>query len=282
MPIPSRASPGCSFPPASRTRRRARPSRSSSPGGWPTGSSSPHRSTTRRCRRPWSRSSRRRWRRSGPEGPSHGPRRSPLLSRGPRRTGPGAPPETARRSGVSCPLARLRALGHRHRGHHRRRAAAALGAGVGLLTAGILLAVMIVPFIVSVSREVLLAVPQTQRDAALALGATRWETVRDVVVPYARSGILGSVFLALARALGETMAVTMVIGNRPELAASLFAPAYTMAAVLANEFTEATDEVYLAALVEIALVLFAITLAINALARLLIASVRAAPGAQRP
>jgi len=154
--------------------------------------------------------------------------------------------------------------------------------GVGLLTAGILLAVMVVPFIVSVSREVLLAVPQTQRDAALALGATRWETVRDVVIPYARSGILGSVFLALARALGETMAVTMVIGNRPEIAASLFAPAYTMAAVLANEFTEATDEVYLAALVEIALVLFAITLAVNALARLLIASVRAAPGASRP
>jgi len=154
--------------------------------------------------------------------------------------------------------------------------------GVGLLTAGILLAVMVVPFIVSVSREVLLAVPQTQRDAALALGATRWETVRDVVVPYARSGILGSVFLALARALGETMAVTMVIGNRPEIAASLFAPAYTMAAVLANEFTEATDDVYLAALVEIGLVLFAITLVVNALARLLIASVRAAPGASRP
>src|SRR3989449_4248182 len=126
------------------------------------------------------------------------------------------------------------------------------------------------------------AVPQTQREAALALGATRWETVRDVVVPYARSGILGSVFLALARALGETMAVTMVIGNRPEIAASLFAPAYTMAAVLANEFTEATDEVYLAALVEIALVLFAITLAVNALARLLIASVQRAPGAARP
>src|SRR5262249_46494846 len=123
--------------------------------------------------------------------------------------------------------------------------------GIGLLTAGVLLAVMIVPFITAVSREVLLAVPQTQRDAALALGATRWETVRDVVLPYARSGIVGSVFLALARALGETMAVTMVIGNRPEISASLFAPAYTMAAVLANEFTEATDAAYLAALVEI-------------------------------
>jgi phosphate transport system permease protein len=133
--------------------------------------------------------------------------------------------------------------------------------------------VMIVPFIIAVSREVLLAVPQTQRDAALALGATRWETVRDVVVPYARSGILGSVFLALARALGETMAVTMVIGNRPEVSASIFAPAYTMAAVLANEFTEATDTVYLAALVEVGLLLFVITLVVNGVARLLIARV---------
>jgi phosphate transport system permease protein len=147
--------------------------------------------------------------------------------------------------------------------------------GVGLLTAAIVLAVMIVPFIIAVSREVLLAVPQTQRDAALALGATRWETVRDVVVPYARSGILGSVFLALARALGETMAVTMVIGNRPEVNASIFAPAYTMAAVLANEFTEATETVYLAALVEIGLVLFVITLVVNGVARLLIARVGA-------
>ncbi len=153
--------------------------------------------------------------------------------------------------------------------------------GVGLLTASVLLAVMIVPFIVAVSREVLLAVPQSQRDAALALGATRWETVRDVVVPYARSGILGSVFLALARALGETMAVTMVIGNRPELSASIFAPAYTMAAVLANEFTEATEKVYLAALVEIGLVLFVITLGVNAVARLLIARVRETPGKGR-
>ena len=147
--------------------------------------------------------------------------------------------------------------------------------GVGLLTAAIVLAVMIVPFIIAVSREVLLAVPQTQRDAALALGATRWETVRDVVVPYARSGILGSVFLALARARGETMAVTMVIGNRPEVSASIFAPAYTMAAVLANEFTEATDTVYLAALVEVGLLLFVITLVVNGVARLLIARVGA-------
>jgi len=146
--------------------------------------------------------------------------------------------------------------------------------GVGLLTASVLLAVMVVPFIIAVSREVLLAVPQSQRDAALALGATRWETLRYVVLPYGRSGIIGSVFLALARALGETMAVTMVIGNRPEISASIFAPAYTMAAVLANEFTEATSKVYLAALVEIGLVLFVITLLINGFARMLIGRVR--------
>jgi phosphate transport system permease protein len=147
--------------------------------------------------------------------------------------------------------------------------------GVGLLTATVVLAIMIVPFIISISREVLLAVPQSQRDAALALGATRWEMVQRVVIPFARSGIFGSIFLALARALGETMAVTMVIGNRPEIAASLFAPAYTMPAVLANEFAEATSDLYLAALMEIGLVLFVITIIVNALARLLIASVSA-------
>src|SRR5207244_1465617 len=147
-----------------------------------------------------------------------------------------------------------------------------------LLTAGVLLAVMIVPFIIAVGREVLLAVPQAQRDGALALGATRWETVRQVVLPYARSGILGATFLALARALGETMAVTMVIGNRPEIAASLFAPAHTMAAVLANEFAEAASDVHLAALVEVALVLFGITLVVNAVARLLILG---PPGTER-
>jgi phosphate transport system permease protein len=147
--------------------------------------------------------------------------------------------------------------------------------GIGLLTAGVVLAVMIVPFIVSISREVLLAVPQSQRDAALALGATRWETVWRVILPYARSGVAGSVFLALARALGETMAVTMVIGNRPEIAASLFAPAHTMAAVLANEFSEATGKLYLSALMEIALVLFGITLIVNLGAHLLIARMNA-------
>jgi phosphate transport system permease protein len=144
--------------------------------------------------------------------------------------------------------------------------------GIGLLTAGAVLAVMIVPFIVSVGREVLLSVPREQREAALALGSTRWESTWKVVLPYARPGLYGAVFLALGRALGETMAVTMVIGNRPEIAASLFAPAYSMAAVIANEFSEASEELYLHALVEVALVLFLLTLAINAVARGLIAA----------
>jgi phosphate transport system permease protein len=142
--------------------------------------------------------------------------------------------------------------------------------GVGYLTAGIVLAIMIVPFIVSVVREVLLAVPREQREAALALGATRWESTWRVVLPYARLGVFGAVFLALGRALGETMAVTMVIGNRPEISTSLFAPGYSMAAVIANEFTEATGDLYLQALVEIGLVLFLLTMIINAFARILI------------
>jgi len=142
--------------------------------------------------------------------------------------------------------------------------------GVGMLTAGILLAVMIIPFITSISREVLMAVPQAQREAALSLGATQWEMVWMAVLPYARSGIAGSIFLALARALGETMAVTMVIGNRPEIKFSLFEPGYTMAAVIANEFTEATYDLYIHALVEVGLFLFAVTIIVNALARLLI------------
>jgi phosphate transport system permease protein len=142
--------------------------------------------------------------------------------------------------------------------------------GVGYLTAGLVLAIMIVPFIVSVLREVLLAVPRDQREAALALGATRWESTWRVVLPYARLGVFGAIFLALGRALGETMAVTMVIGNRPEISASLFAPGYSMAAVIANEFTEATGDLYLHALVEIGLVLFLLTMIINAFARILI------------
>ncbi len=142
--------------------------------------------------------------------------------------------------------------------------------GVGYLTAGLVLAIMVVPFIVSVLREVLLAVPRDQREAALALGATTWESTWRVVLPYARLGVFGAVFLALGRALGETMAVTMVIGNRPEISASLFAPGYSMAAVIANEFTEATGNLYLHALVEVGLVLFLLTMIINALARILI------------
>jgi phosphate transport system permease protein len=145
--------------------------------------------------------------------------------------------------------------------------------GVGMLTAGIILAIMTVPFIATVGREVLLAVPNTQREAALALGATPWETTRMAVLRYARSGLVGAVLLGLGRALGETMAVTMVIGNRAEISASLFAPGYTMASVLANEFTEATSDVYLAALTEIGLLLLVVTVVVNALARLLVWSV---------
>lgn len=142
--------------------------------------------------------------------------------------------------------------------------------GVGMLAAGIILAIMIVPFITAVSREVLLAVPNAQREAALALGATRWETTRMAVLRYGRSGLIGAVLLGLGRALGETMAVTMVIGNRPNIALSLFAPGYTMASVIANEFTEATSDLHLAALIEIGLLLFVVTVVINALARLLV------------
>ena len=145
--------------------------------------------------------------------------------------------------------------------------------GVGMLAAGIILAIMIVPFITAVSREVLLAVPNTQREAALGLGATRWETTRIAVLRYGKSGLIGAVLLGLGRALGETMAVTMVIGNRPEVAISLFAPGYTMASVIANEFTEATSDLYLGALIEIGLLLFAVTVIVNALARLLVWSV---------
>ena len=144
--------------------------------------------------------------------------------------------------------------------------------GVSVFSAGIVLAVMIVPFIVSVSREILLAVPNDQREAALALGSTRWESTWKVVVPYARRGILGSVFLGLARALGETMAVTMVIGNRPSIQTSLLEPGYSIAAVIANEFSEATSDFYQQSLIELALVLFALTVLINGLARLMILS----------
>jgi len=145
--------------------------------------------------------------------------------------------------------------------------------GIGMLAAGIILSIMVVPYITSVSREVLLAVPGSQREAALGLGATRWETTRIAVLRYGRSGLVGAVLLGLGRALGETMAVTMVIGNRPEIAASLFAPGYTMASVLANEFTEATSDLYVSALVEIGLLLLVVTVIVNGMARLLVWSV---------
>jgi phosphate transport system permease protein len=150
--------------------------------------------------------------------------------------------------------------------------------GVGMGAAALILAVMVIPFTSAVAREILKGVPMNQREAAYALGATRWEAIR-VALGYGRTGIIGAVMLGLGRALGETMAVTMVIGNNPQVSASLLAPQYTMAAVIANEFTEAADELYLHALIEIGLVLFLITIAINALSRFLIWSMarRAAP-----
>jgi phosphate transport system permease protein len=141
--------------------------------------------------------------------------------------------------------------------------------GVGMLSAALILAVMVTPFTSSIAREVLKAVPVSQREGAYALGATRWEAIRAALF-YGRVGIVGAVMLGFGRALGETMAVTMVIGNNPRIAWSLYAPQYTMAAVIANEFTEASDDLYLSALVEIGLVLFVITLIVNALSRLLI------------
>jgi phosphate transport system permease protein len=142
--------------------------------------------------------------------------------------------------------------------------------GVGYLSAGMILAVMTFPFIIAISRESLMEVPRDQREAALALGATRWEATFLVVVPYARLGILGSIFLGLARALGETMAVTMVIGNDPAIHASLLAPGYTIASVIANEFAEAGSSLHTSALIEMGLVLFFVTIVVNALARLLV------------
>jgi len=142
--------------------------------------------------------------------------------------------------------------------------------GLSFLSAGIVLSVMVVPFIISVSREVLLAVPVEQREAALALGATKWETTWDIVLPNASTGIFGSVFLALARALGETMAVTMVVGNAPKISASLLSPGYSIAAVIANEFAEASGDTYISSLIFMALVLFGLTIIINAVARIFI------------
>ncbi len=145
--------------------------------------------------------------------------------------------------------------------------------GIGMLAAGVILAIMILPIISSITREVILAVPRQQREAALALGATKWEMLRMAVLRNARTGILGAVILGLGRAFGETIAVTMVIGNRPEISRSLFAPGYTLASVVANEFSEAFGKTHLSALMEAALILFAITLVVNALAMLMVWSI---------
>ena len=142
--------------------------------------------------------------------------------------------------------------------------------GLGMLTAGTVLAIMIIPIISSISREVLAVVPQHQREAALALGATRWEMIRMAVLSNARAGIVGATILGLGRALGETIAVTMVIGNTPQIAKSLLAPGYTMASVIANEFAEATGDLYRSALMEIGLALFIVTIIVNILAGLLV------------
>ncbi|HEU5189719.1 MAG TPA: phosphate ABC transporter permease subunit PstC [Methylomirabilota bacterium] len=154
------------------------------------------------------------------------------------------------------------------------------GYGVGMLAAGLILSIMVLPYITSVAREVLLAVPNAQREAALGLGATGWEAIRVAVLPYGRTGLIGAILLGLGRALGETMAVTMVIGNRPAISASLFAPGYTMASVIANEFTEATSDLYVSALVGVGLLLLVVTIVVNALARLLVWSVGAPAGAR--
>jgi phosphate transport system permease protein len=142
--------------------------------------------------------------------------------------------------------------------------------GFSVMSGAVILSIMIVPFISAVTREVLIAVPREQREAALALGATRWEMTWQIAIPYALPGILGGAILGLGRALGETMAITMVIGNRPEIAGSILAPGYTMASVLANEFTEATGALYLSALMEVALLLFGITILVNTIAQILV------------
>jgi len=153
--------------------------------------------------------------------------------------------------------------------------------GPSILSAALILTVMIIPFIMSVSREVLQAVPAGQREAALALGATRWEAVSTVIVPYAKSGIIGAVILGLGRALGETMAVTMLVGNRHEVAASLFAPGYSMAAVIANEFADAAGgPLHESALIYLALLLFALTVLVNGIARVMIWRVARRGGAR--
>ena len=145
--------------------------------------------------------------------------------------------------------------------------------GVGMLAAGIILSIMIIPFIISVSREVIMAVPAVYKEAAYAVGATRWEAVSTVILNYGKPGIMGGIILALGRAIGETMAVTMIIGNNVTISSSLFSPGYTLASVIANEFAEAASNLYLSALIEIGLVLFLVSIFVNILARILIWSV---------
>lgn len=144
--------------------------------------------------------------------------------------------------------------------------------GVSMLAAGIVVAIMILPIITSISREILRSVPNLQREAAYALGATRWEVLKIAVLSYARRGLFGAAVLGLGRALGETMAVTMVIGNRPQISASLFAPGYTLASVIANEFTEATSDLYLNSLFELGLVLLGVAIAVNVVAQIMLKS----------
>ncbi|HKD66118.1 MAG TPA: phosphate ABC transporter permease subunit PstC [Candidatus Binataceae bacterium] len=152
---------------------------------------------------------------------------------------------------------------------------------VSLLTAGVLLSVMVIPYITAVCTEVFRVVPASQREAALALGATKWEMIRIAVIPYGYSGVVGAIILGLGRALGETIAVAMVIGNRPEIAASLFMPSSTLASAIANEFTEATGDLYLSALVELGLVLMVLAVVLNAAARGLVMGVVGGQGEQR-
>lgn len=145
--------------------------------------------------------------------------------------------------------------------------------GLGMLSAGVVLAIMIVPFVISISREVILAVPTVYKESAYALGSTRWEAICGVVLSYGKTGIIGGVILALGRAIGETMAVTMIIGNNVTISPSLFSPGYTLASVIANEFSEATSDLYLAALIQIGFTLFLVSVLVNIIARVLIWSV---------
>jgi phosphate transport system permease protein len=152
--------------------------------------------------------------------------------------------------------------------------------GIGMLAAGLILAIMIIPYITAVTRDVIMATPRSVSEGSYALGATRWETLSRCVLHYGRAGIIGAIVLGLGRALGETMAVTMVIGNRPEISASLFDPGYTMSSVLANEFAEATYNLYVSSLIEIGLLLFVLTIIVNAIGRLLLFQTMKSAGVQ--